>query len=61
MSALMYKPFLVLLLFFLIQNSFSQSLDSALLKNAISQLEIEEDKCFMSLVSSLEIPNSGYS
>ena len=56
MLARMYKSFLVLLLFLFAQYTFSQSLDSALLKSALCQLEIGQDKCFMSLVSSLEIP-----
>ncbi|MEP0711091.1 hypothetical protein [Algoriphagus sp.] len=53
----MKKPFLFLFLFLLFQNSFSQSIDSALLKNVLTQLEIEEVNCFIPLVSSLEIPN----
>lgn len=57
MLALMTKPFLILILFFLGQNSFCQNLNPGLLKAALSQLEIEEDKCFISLVSSLNISN----
>lgn len=53
----MFKPFLLLILFFLVQGSFCQSINPALLKNALSQLEIEEERCFMTLVCSLEIPN----
>ncbi|WP_339752449.1 hypothetical protein [Algoriphagus aquimarinus] len=46
-------------LFFLLlaQNAFGQKVSAELLKNVLYQLEIDEDKCFMTLVSSLEIPN----
>ncbi|WP_425638004.1 hypothetical protein ACPUEN_01150 [Algoriphagus yeomjeoni] len=57
MLAQMFKPFLLVILFCLSQNSFSQCLSPALFEHVLAQLDVEEDKCFMPLVSCLEISN----